>query len=255
MMEKHIFSYAQENGFLAGITRVSVVPFNYAVVCAFPYYTGEHKADFSKYAIVPDYHIVLKKYLEEIKRIIINAYPGAICEIFADNNNLPERFLAQEAGIGFIGKNQCLITPGYGSFVFLGEVLTTAKLLETKKTQSGCMNCGKCIAACPGGALKGGFNRDLCLSEISQKKVVTNEEMNALNKAGIIWGCDICQDVCPHNSNLPLTKIPEFSDVLLSVKDDMKLSNKEFLKKHKNRAFSWRGKNVLKRNYENLKFI
>ena len=107
-----------------------------------------------------------------------------------------------------------------------------------------------CIKLCPGGALtENGFDERKCVSYITQKKgELSEEEMNAIRNSGSVWGCDICQRVCPENKNKELTGINKFRENLILCIKNEKISNREFKKKYAERAFSWRGKGVIDRN-------
>ncbi len=219
------------------------------LVCLFPYYTGNHSGNLSKYAVVCDYHTVCGKYLSEIAETI-----PAETEVYADISPFNEVLLAQKAGLGIIGESGLLINPKYGSYVFIGCILIKNIFLEEDLPMEGfCKKCGLCKKNCPLGALQN-KNMSLCLSEISQKRgELTLTEQKALRENGLIWGCDICSDVCPHNKDIPITPIKEFTE---NIKESLKydeisgLSNREFKEKYKNRAFNWRGRNVLIRNLE-----
>ena len=175
-------------------------------------------------------------------------------EIYADVSPYDERRLAFNAGLGIIGKNGLLINEKYGSYVFIGLlVLNSLKLEEDKPLDKKCFDCKRCIEACPGKALKDdGLNIQKCFSEISQKKGdLTENEKKLIIKTGMVWGCDLCSEVCPMNREISETPIPEFKENIITslyLKDFENLSNKDFLKKFKDRAFTWRGKRVLLRN-------
>mgnify|MGYP003302359746 CR=1 FL=1 len=220
------------------------------IVCLFPYYIYEIKGNISKYAMISDYHLVCKKYLYDL---MINLEIDDF-DVYVDISPYDERKLAYKAGLGVIGKNRLLINNKYGSYVFIGlVVLNSIKLEADSPLNKACLNCGNCIKKCPGKALEeNGFIKEKCLSDITQKKGKLSEiEKNLIIKTGMVWGCDECSQACPMNKKILETPIPEFKKNIISslyLKDFEGLSNKEFKEKYKNRAFTWRGRNVLIRN-------
>ena len=162
--------------------------------------------------------------------------------------------LGVNAGLGRVGKNGLLINDKYGSFHFIGYVITDMKLEKSKPDFTGCIECGKCIKACPGGAL-GSKDFSKCLSHITQKKgELTEWEKNLIRENRTAFGCDICQLVCPMN-DFKITPLPEFRENLscrIEKSDFESLTNREFKEKFGNKAYSWRGKGVLLRNLEIL---
>ena len=227
-----------------------------AIVCLFPYFCGNADGNLSLYARGYDYHSVIKEKLSLVTDFIKALSPDSECGIFADIGPEIDRRLAYEAGLGFYGKNRMLINDDFGSYFFIGYILTDLPLPEDKPLSKSCMGCNKCIEACIGGALGEGFCLEKCASHISQKKGdLTDDEIAILKKSNLIFGCDMCQRVCPHNNITP-RPMKEFTEDMiysLSISDIENLSNREFLSKYKNRAFSWRGKNVLLRNIDILK--
>ena len=119
-----------------------------------------------------------------------------------------------------------------------------------------CIKCNKCVKYCPGNAILGNYelNPKRCLSYITQKKEeLSEEERNLLKDNKKIFGCDICQDICPHNNNIQKTNIIEFIDnqiTNLNYEEINNISNKEFKRRYGDRAFSWRGKKIIQRNME-----
>lgn len=222
-----------------------------AIVCLFPYFTGYCEGNLSLYARSIDYHLIIREKLGELTRFILTLAPEASCDIFADIGPEIDRQLAYNAGLGFYGKNGMLINDDFGSYFFIGYILCDLPLKEDTPLNKGCIGCNRCIDTCPGGALGEKFDILKCASHISQKKGELSENEQAiLKKSGLIWGCDTCQRVCPHNNITP-KPMHEFTvDLIHSLtKEDIEnLSNKEFMRKYKNRAFSWRGKNVILRN-------
>jgi epoxyqueuosine reductase QueG len=219
------------------------------IVCAFSYYNGERKGNISRYAQGADYHFVAREKMNPICEYLKEN--GFSAESFADTGALNERVLANLSGIAFLGKNQMAINKELGSYFFIGYIVTDCELEADLPETSNCADCGNCIKACPLGALsESGFCEEKCLSYLTQKKgELSFEEKEAIKKTKTIWGCDICQEVCPHNKGIAITSIPEFREnLIIDLEIDESLSNKEFKRLYGNRAFSWRGKQVIERN-------
>ncbi len=230
------------------------------IVCLFPYFVGHvEDANLSKYTYSIDYHIVVKKKLEEIGTFLKEKIKYFEYQAFVDTGPLVDRYLANIAGLGYFGINNTIITEKYGSYVFIGYILNNYPFEADKSLGKNCIKCGACIEKCPGGAILGDFdmNPSKCLSFITQKKgELSNEEKELLKKNQSIFGCDVCQDICPHNRKIEFTKEKEFKEDLITTLEKEKienLSNKEFKKKYASKAFSWRGKKIILRNLENMK--
>lgn len=226
-----------------------------AIVCLFPYYV-EHKdpSNLSRYTWATDYHLVINEYLKKLIEKLQIMNTDAQFSIHCDTAPLADRYMAYLAGLGFYGKNNCFISPKWGSYVVIGTILTTLELEpDTPLTQS-CMECNRCITACLGQCLgHDEFKFDTCKSYLTQKKgELTLEEEHIIAKTPLVFGCDVCQEVCPHNKDIPTTPIPEFQSVepYIDIDELDSLTNKEFKAKYGHRAFSWRGKKILIRNQE-----
>jgi len=224
------------------------------IVAVFPYLLPEeHYAgrNIARYAVGRDYHQVCGARLEQACELLRGQYPGETFAHFCDHSPLPEVTLAEHAGLGFRGRHNLLITEKYGSWVVLGEIVTSAALPLIRNAQRTIHNCGDCpapcIAACPTGALsETGFNQLRCLSYCSQRKGELDPEIaRHLAIAHTAWGCDLCQEACVHNRNVAIEPLPEF---LASATP--KLTPKTPIE---DRAYSWRGQGALNRNIENLK--
>lgn len=223
--------------------------FKSAIVVLMPYYKNIKIIE-ENYAYVaacfncPDYHITLRNKLLNVYNFLKSS--GYLAKICIDNNELDERYLAYKAGLGFYGLNHLLINDKYGSFFFIGTILTDAIFdynIPLKKT---CYKCKKCLKYCPNKAIKlnGEFNGNKCISFITQKKDITLKEEKLINQC--IFGCDVCANICPHN-----TRIKEYSykkTVKIDVINYSHLSNKEFKKLYGKYSFSWRGRNIFERN-------
>jgi len=180
------------------------------IACAFSYYHTEQQADsaarFAMYAHGSDYHEVLRKRLAPLAEAL--AAEGHRSRICVDSAPIMERYWAQRAGVGFQGRNGLVIVPGMGSYFFLAEIITTARIAPDAPCRLTCGDCGLCAKACPGGALRceDGFDARHCLSYLSIEH--RGELPVPLGKR--VYGCDECQRVCPHNANPPITEIEEF---------------------------------------------
>lgn len=173
---------------------------------AFAYDTGKHSELFADYALGDDYHEVLREKLKPVCEFLSTLVPDSQTRICVDTAPLFERYWAVQAGIGFLGKNSMLIVPGIGSKVFLAEILWTEDVEPDEPCKLFCGNCGACLRACPGGAISdvAGLDARKCRSYLTIE--FRGELPDNFSLPGRIYGCDICQDVCPHNK--PLQKTP-----------------------------------------------
>lgn len=224
------------------------------IVCLFSYNCGGEDSNLSRYARGKDYHLVAGEKLDRLAELLRRQ--GYAAECFCDTGIMCDRYLAYMAGLGFFGKNHALINSEYGSYTFIGSILTDAKIEPDAPLEMSCIGCGACIKACPGGALtEDGFAENLCASYLTQKKgELSGEERRIIKKSGSAWGCDICQSVCPHNNLARRSGICEFTnDLIVSLDEDMAVSNRDFRRRYSDRAFAWRGWNVIRRNLEILR--
>ena len=219
---------------------------------AVPYFTPaceEENKCISAYAVSRDYHLFFEELYDELLPYLAERYPTAHFAAFADHSPISELHAAARAGLGVIGKNGLLLTEKYGSYVFLGEIITDIEIsCEVQQVQL-CENCGACENACPSVIA----DKSLCLSALSQKKGILNEEeQNILHSTNTVWGCDRCQECCPHNQRAKkagtiYSPIPFFAENTLSsptVENIENMTEEDFAK----RAYSWRGREVILRN-------
>ncbi len=168
----------------------------------------------SKYAYGKDYHFVMKNKLHLLLDYIRNLIPGASGRAFVDSAPVMEHAWAEKAGLGWIGKNSLLLTKKFGSFVFIGELIVNTELEYNEPVKNLCGSCQKCIKACPAKAIvsEGVIDAGRCISyhtvENSTSDMPLHLKSNFMNR---VFGCDICQDVCPWNNNLLPHKTPEFN--------------------------------------------
>jgi len=215
------------------------------IVILYPYLFESEKyigSDISKYACVKDYHIVINDFQNKLINALKEKFPDNHFESFADNSPVPEVFAAMRAGLGVIGKNGLLINENFGSYVFIGEIITDMELIFNNTDSKACIGCNKCLISCPDNALsESGIDIKRCLSDITQKKGTLEEsEINLIKKNNCLWGCDICQDVCPMNKNIKINPVEEFRTGFDNkMRCDGNISD---------RAYAWRGIAVIRRN-------
>ena len=222
-------------------------------VAAFPYYAGDQPGNLSRYARGENYHTALHRRLEQAAESLTALEPLHKFVPLVDNSPLPEGVAAGLAGLGLRGQNGLTILPPYGTWIFLGAILTDQPLLSAEHPSPPCAQCGACVAACPGKALgPNGLDPSKCLSDLTQRKgALTEEQQQQLRRHSLIWGCDICQEVCPYNRRVPTTPLPEFRTGLLSTLSPSDVENftrRQFQDAYPDRAFTWRGPGVLERN-------
>lgn len=209
----------------------------------------------SLYARGADYHAVLRTRLEPVAQALAEKYPGCRFDCYADVSPFPEVYAAALAGLGKLGRNGLLITEQAGSLVFLGFLATDAVLPETGGEIVPCRGCGACVKACPGGALAGGpLDQSRCLSAITQLRgELTAQQAALVKQGGMLWGCDRCQLACPENQRRTAAPLPEFLPRPGPEDADLLLSDRAFRRQFAGRAFTWRGVQPLRRNFEILR--
>lgn len=208
------------------------------------------RANLSMSAIGEDYHKIVKRKLEMLGVYIKELEENIEYKTFVDTGPLVEREVAKRAGIGWQGRNCSIITEEFGSWIFIGYMLINIKIETDCEIIRDCAKCTKCIEACSTGALGYNyeFNAKKCISYLSQTKETIPEDLE--QKMGIqLYGCDICQRVCPYNKYAEIKEIISDIDI---VKPDiielLSMSNKDFKNTYGKTAAGWRGKKVLQRN-------
>ncbi len=201
---------------IEGAKTVISVAINYLPAIRQP----ENAPQFALYAYGRDYHEVVKERLIRLATYIEHA-TGCKSRPCTDTAPIRERYWAQQAGIGFIGRNNMLIIPNRGSFFFLGELVTTLEVEPDEPCLLSCNGCNRCEQSCPGKALNGGKAADArrCLScqLIERRGELPKWVNNVIGNR--IYGCDTCQLVCPHNQIATPTVLQDFapSEAFLSL--------------------------------------
>ena len=205
---------------LINAKSVIVVLLNYFPAGIIP---EEDNFKISKYAYGTDYHFVLKSKLKELMAFLQDQSPQSNARAFVDSAPVLERSWAQRAGLGWIGKNTCLITKEQGSFFFIGEIITDLELAyDGQQIPNHCGGCTRCLEACPTGALSvNGLDSRKCISYWTIE--YRGEKIPDYFKGKFddwVFGCDICQDVCPWNRLSETHDEPEFnpSENLISMR-------------------------------------
>ncbi|MEK3909487.1 tRNA epoxyqueuosine(34) reductase QueG [Oceanobacillus sp. FSL W7-1309] len=200
-----------------------------------------------------DYHVVLRDRLEKLAAFIQEKVPEVSNKVMVDTGELSDRAVAERAGIGFSGKNTSIITPEFGSFVYLGEMITNIPFVPDDPIEDSCGDCTKCMDACPTGALvEGGrLNAQRCIAFLTQTKDFLPDEFRT-KLGNRLYGCDTCQQVCPRNKGIDSHIHPEFEpehDLAKPKLEPMlRISNRSFKEKFGHMSGSWRGKKPLQRN-------
>ncbi len=214
---------------------------------------GANRGILARSAWGRDYHHVLREAMSKLENFIKERVPNAVIESMVDTGALVDRAVAQRAGIGFSGKNCLTISPKWGSWIYLGEMVTNIPFPPDTPVTEDCGECTKCIDACPTGALvgPGQLNAQRCVSFLTQTKGLLEEDQ-MIKIGNRLYGCDTCQIVCPKNKgkswdhNRELLPNPEIAKpLLLPILD---LSNREFKEKFGESAAAWRGKKPMQRN-------
>ena len=198
-----------------------------------------------------DYHYILQDKLERLARGIEELTADLEYKGMADTGALVDTAVARRAGIGFIGKNGLVISKEFGSYMFLGELITNLELEPDQPVDYDCGDCNRCVEACPTSCLLGDSTMDArrCLSFQTQDKGMMDLEFRKKIKT-VIYGCDICQICCPYNKGIDSPPVVDIDPDLAQPEliPFLDLTNGQFKEKFGLIAGSWRGKNILQRN-------
>ncbi|MCX8046078.1 MAG: tRNA epoxyqueuosine(34) reductase QueG [Anoxybacillus gonensis] len=200
-----------------------------------------------------DYHVILRDRLQKLEQFILERVPDAKVKSMVDTGELADRAVAERAGIGWSGKNCSIITHEFGSYVYLGEMITNIPFPPDTPIEDECGTCTRCIDACPTGALvQGGqLNAQRCIAFLTQTKTFIPDEFR--DKIGNrLYGCDTCQLVCPKNKGKDFHFHPEMEPdpeiVKPLLKPLLRMTNRQFKETFGHISGAWRGKKPIQRN-------
>ncbi|MFS0873836.1 tRNA epoxyqueuosine(34) reductase QueG [Paenibacillus xylanilyticus] len=214
---------------------------------------GAYRGILARSAWGRDYHHVLREAMDKLVNFIRERVPEAMIESMVDTGALVDRAVSQRAGIGFSAKNCSIISPKFGSWIYLGELVTNIPFQPDTPVTEDCGECTKCIDACPTGALvgPGQLNAQRCISFVTQTKGFVDEEF-MLKIGNRLYGCDTCQIVCPKNRGKNWDHHPDLQPdpeivkpLLLPLLD---IGNREFKERFGQSSAAWRGKKPIQRN-------
>ena len=196
------------------------------------YYT-DHRANeqpgmgrIARYAWGKDYHTVMSQRLSQLEATILALAPGVTTKAYVDTGPIMEKAWAQQAGLGWIGKHSNLVSAEYGSWLLLGEILTTLDLEQDEPATDLCGSCTLCIQACPTGAIVEPYIVDarLCISYLTIELRGGREAISdnlAAKMGNRIFGCDDCLDICPFNLRADATDDSAFTPTPLTLAPDL----------------------------------
>jgi len=175
---------------------------------------GLPRGRIARYAWGRDYHRVLRRKLkrlaDRLHEAIDEPFESRVC---VDTAPIVEREVAAAAGVGWIGKNTMLLHPRLGSYLFLGEIVTTLEIAPTEPMTDHCGSCTRCLEACPTGALIGPYQMDAsrCIAYLTIEHRTSIDRDLQPQMGDWIFGCDLCQEVCPHNRKAPAGREPAYA--------------------------------------------
>lgn len=232
------------------------------IVCALNYFPGNHPTNLenvgkvARYAIGKDYHIVFKDKLIELANFILEREPASQAKVYVDTGAILERYWAEKAGLGWQGKNGNIISTKFGSYFFIGIIFSTIEFEPDEQISNHCGKCTLCLTHCPTNAIVQPkvIDSNKCIAYWTIEAKPDFEIPENIQNANPDWifGCDICQEVCPWNKKYAIkTTITEFlnlHNLTLELEKILLLEQDEFSKQFKNSPIKRTKLSGLKRN-------
>jgi len=261
-LKKHTPLKTNPQAILPGCKSIILVTLNYFQARKDAQHWAPHihipkhqEGQVARYAFGRDYHKVFKSKLSLLAKKLNQSYQDSQQRFFADSGPLLERQYAEYSGLGYIGKNTLLITRKYGSWVLIGEILTTVELDYDKpfdREEMVCGSCNKCQVTCPTNALDQDYKMDgsKCISylTIEHKGMISEELMPKMGSW--IFGCDICQEVCPHNFRAKDSQEADFTKAIAG--EEMNLQEILHIKNQQEFTAKFAGSPVMRAKREKL---
>jgi len=254
-LAKRFEERTRPEAYLPGVQSIICVAMNYHVPLQdVPEEVRPHQGRIARYALGDDYHELIKTRLHSLADWLRETVPGSATRACVDTAPVMEKELAARSGIGWFGKNSCLINPRIGSWLLLGEILTTIALPTDEPATDHCGTCTRCIDACPTQAITGPYQLDArrCISYLTIEHRTEIPAQIQPQMGNWLYGCDICQDVCPHNRKAPAATdpalAPRFPTGSLDVRDVLNWTDPQYTKTLRGSAMKRVKLPVLKRN-------
>lgn len=253
-LSKRFEERADPSVYLPGAQSVICVAMNYYTHLEPAPSAGNASGRIARYALGDDYHELIKGRLHQLADWIREREPSAITRAAVDTAPVMEKELAARAGIGWLGKNTCVINPKIGSWILLGEILTTIALPFDDPAVDRCGSCTRCIDACPTDAITGPYQLDArrCISYLT---IESRGEIDSGLQPLIgdwLYGCDICQEVCPFNRHAQDTEEaalqPRFTGGQLNTTEVLEWTDADYRERLRGSAMKRVKLPVLKRN-------
>lgn len=239
------------------------------IVCALNYFPGNHPTidngnklvgKISRYAQNIDYHFVLLDKIKLLEEYIRQVIPEIKTRSYVDTGHILEKYFAEKAGIGWQGKHSLIISPKFGSYVFLGVIITDYYFEEDTPVLDKCGTCQRCIVACPTNALVKpkvlDANKCIAYWTVEAKPEEEIPDIVKENNSGWLFGCDICQEVCPYNKviteNTHAAEFLNLSNFYQNLMEVIELNTEDFNKRYKKSPIKRRKLSGLKLNATNL---
>jgi len=211
-LERHVEKKMDPKKILTSARSIICCALSYRTAAAHPITAKEGHGLISNYAWGDDYHKIMDKKLKTLSREMKEWIPNLETRQYCDTGPILERGLAARAGVGWIGKNTCLIHPTYGSYLFLGEILANIEFDLDTPGLDHCGSCTRCLDACPTDALIAPYRMDAsrCIAYLTIEKRGDFTESQKKMVGDHIFGCDICQQVCPWNNQAVTPDLADF---------------------------------------------